>query len=196
MNSILILFAHPKFEQSRTNKALVGRIESIEGVTFHDLYERYPDFHVDISYEKDLLAAHDIVIWHHPMYWYSCPPLLKQWIDLVLEYGWAYGPKGTALQAKKCLNVITTGGTRALYCAEGKNHYSVNEFLRPFEQTARLCGMEYLPPFAVMGTHELTDRELELETCKYEKTIRLLQGGTSSLTLKDCVFLNDVPDLN
>ncbi|SHJ61647.1 glutathione-regulated potassium-efflux system oxidoreductase KefF [Pseudozobellia thermophila] len=196
MNSILILFAHPKFEQSRTNKALVRRIESVEGLTFHDLYERYPDFHIDISYEKELLAGHDIVIWHHPMYWYSCPPLLKQWIDLVLEYGWAYGPKGTALKAKKCLNVITTGGTRALYCAEGRNHYSVNEFLRPFEQTARLCGMEYLPPFAVMGTHELTDAELERETCKYEKTIRLLQQGGSSSDLKACDLLNDVPDLN
>ena len=109
MNRILILFAHPKFEQSRANKALVKMIENKEGVTFHDLYERYPDFNIDIISEKKLLAEHDVIVWHHPFYWYSCPPLMKQWMDVVLEFGWAYGANGTALQSKKCLNVITLG---------------------------------------------------------------------------------------
>ncbi|MBG47371.1 MAG: NAD(P)H oxidoreductase [Pseudozobellia sp.] len=196
MNSILILFAHPKFEQSRTNKMLVGEIEKMKGVTFHDLYEHYPDFHINISFEKELLAQHDIVVWHHPMYWYSCPPLMKQWIDLVLEYNWAYGPDGKALLNKKCLNVITTGGSRELYCSEGSNHYSVNEFLRPFEQTARLCGMQYLPPFSIMGTHRLSDDELLDKGRQYAQLLQFLQDDCSPKAMKDCSMLNDLEQLN
>jgi len=196
MNRILILFAHPKFEQSRANKALVKIIENKEGVTFHDLYERYPDFNIDIIGEKKLLAEHDVIIWHHPFYWYSCPPLMKQWMDVVLEFGWAHGPNGRAFQAKKCLNVITTGGTRAVYCSEGNHNYSVNEFLRPFEQTARLCGMEYLPPFTVMGTHNLSDQELDTYTLQYEQLIDGLLQGLPFGKINNCEFLNDTPQLN
>src|SRR5687767_1197669 len=95
---VLIIFAHPRFEKSRANNALVGALRGIDGVTFHDLYERYPDFNVDLEFEKQLLLDHDVIIWHHPFYWYSAPPLLKQWIDIVLEFGWAYGPGGVALK--------------------------------------------------------------------------------------------------
>ena len=56
------------------------------------MYEKYPDFNIDVDYEKKLLEKNQIIIWQHPFYWYSAPPLLKQWIDLVLEFGWAYGP--------------------------------------------------------------------------------------------------------
>jgi len=196
MKRLLILFAHPKFERSRTNRALVQKVQEREGVTFHDLYEQYPDFNIDVAHEKKLLEQHDIVIWHHPFYWYSCPPLMKQWIDVVLEFGWAYGPEGNALNGKKCLNVITTGGSRAVYCPEGTNNYSVNEFLRPFEQTAKLCGMEYLPPFAVMGTHMITQDELDNHTTQYDQLISALQNGTSFGKRNDCDFLNDTPQLN
>ena len=51
------------------------------------------------------------------------------------------------------------------------NNYSVNEFLRPFEQTAKLCGMEYLPPFTVMGTHNISDQELEKHSVQYRQMI-------------------------
>ena len=196
MKRILILFAHPKFEKSRTNKVLVRGIKNIEGVTFHDLYERYPDYYIDVAYEKKLLEQHDIIIWHHPFYWYSCPPLLKQWIDVVLEFGWAYGPDGRALQGKKCLQVITTGGSEKVYCAEGRNVYSINEFLRPFEQTARLCRMEYLAPFAVMGTHQLTEDDMQEYASQYRQIIDSLIQGQPLQRLESCVFQNDIPELN
>ena len=196
MKKILVLFAHPRYEQSRTNRILIEGIKGMEGVTIHDLYERYPDFNIDIFIEKDLLSHHDVVIWHHPFYWYSCPPLMKQWIDMVLEYGWAYGPEGNALVGKKALNVLTAGGTREVYCSEGKNHYTIKEFLRPFEQTARLCGMEYLPPYAVMGTHKLSDDELADHINQYQQLIKSLQESDLDVPEGDsCQFLNDLPIL-
>ncbi|MFC3973882.1 NAD(P)H-dependent oxidoreductase [Maribacter confluentis] len=175
MKKVLVLFAHPKYEKSRANQVLINAIAKKEGVTFHDLYEIYPDFHIDVDAEKKLLEAHDVIIWHHPMYWYSCPPLLKQWIDMVLEFNWAYGPKGKALQDKLCLNAITTGGSKELYCSQGSNSYTINEFLRPFEQTANLCLMKYLKPFAVMGTYKLTNEELDGYGAAYNALIDSLQ---------------------
>lgn len=196
MKDILILFAHPKFEQSRTNQALLRNIrDRTTGVTFHDLYERYPDFDIDVDFEKKLLERHKVIIWHHPFYWYSCPPLMKQWIDLVLEFGWAYGPGGNALAGKTVLQVVTTGGSEKVYCAEGQNRYTVNTFLRPFEQTARLCGMEYLPPFAVMGAHRLSERELDQYAFQYQQILACLQQDKPIQSLKDCVFQNDLPEL-
>lgn len=103
MKKILLLFAHPRYEKSRTNFALLQGVADLDGITFHDLYERYPEFHIDVAREKEMLKEHDIVVWHHPFYWYSCPPLLKQWIDVVLEFNWAYGPQGKALSGKTCL---------------------------------------------------------------------------------------------
>ncbi len=196
MAKVLVIFAHPKFERSRVNKILVEKIRKKEGVTFHDLYEQYPDFNIDLLVEKKLLLHHDVVIWHHPFYWYSCPPLMKQWIDIVLEFGWAYGPEGNALKGKQALNVITAGGSREVYCTEGNNNYSVNEFLRPFEQTARLCGMEYLPPFTIMGTHQLSDEELENYGNQFESLITLLQEGVSARDVGRCDFFNDIPELS
>jgi glutathione-regulated potassium-efflux system ancillary protein KefG len=117
MPKVLILFAHPRFEKSRANLALVEQIPVSDQLTFHDLYEKYPDFNIDVEYEKKLLLEHDIIIWHHPFYWYSCPPLLKQWIDMVLEFGWAYGPGGTFLKDKIIFNCITSGGNeRSIQC--------------------------------------------------------------------------------
>tara|TARA_R110002049_G_scaffold193516_3_gene362400 strand:- start:7527 stop:8123 length:597 start_codon:yes stop_codon:yes gene_type:complete len=196
MKKILVLFTHPKYEKSIANSLLIDQIKDKKGITVHDLYEEYPDFHIDVEREKNLLNQHDIIIWQHPFYWYSCPPLMKQWIDLVLEFGWAYGPNGNALKGKSCLNVITTGGTREVYCSQGSNSFTITEFLRPFEQTAKLCGMDYLPPFAVMGTHILKRDEIIDYAEQYGKLIDLLQEDLS-VTYKDgCYYLNDIEQLN
>lgn len=154
-NKILILFAHPLYEKSHAHKALIQNIPSTDDITLHDLYELYPDFNVNIKYEQELLISHDIIIWQHPMYWYSCPPLLKQWIDMVLEYNWAYGNKGNALRNKIIFQVITTGGKKENYASTGRDRYTIQDLLEPFNQTALVCKMIYLPPYVVHGTHQM-----------------------------------------
>lgn len=191
-NKILILFAHPKLERSAINSFLIKSIPKSNNITFHDIYERYPDFNIDIEYEKKLLDNHNIIIWQHPFYWYSAPPLLKQWIDLVLEFGWAYGPGGNALQGKLVFNSITSGGQRSAYSKDGYNRFTVKELLAPFDQTAILCKMTYLPPFAVHGTHRISKEELELSAKKYHRILTLLESGdfkTDSLVKLE--YLND-----
>ena len=170
---------------------MLNGVKHQEHVTIRDLYEEYPDFHIDVQREQNLLVDHDVIVWHHPFYWYSCPPIIKQWIDTVLEYGWAYGKEGNALQRKKCLQVITAGAEREVYCQQGSNVYTVNEFLRPFEQTARLCKMDYLPPYAVMGTHKLDENGLQTHVKHYQQIMRYL-AEDRDLGGLDCRFENDL----
>ncbi len=192
MNNILILFAHPRFEKSRINRALLRGIDQMPSVTFHDLYERYPDFNIDVEREKQSLIEHQIVIWHHPFYMYGAPALLKQWIDLVLEFGWAHGRGGDAVRGKIIFNALTSGGTREVYAANGYNRFTVREFLTPFDQTATLCKMIYLPPFVVQGTHLLTEAQLALHAALYRTLLeRLSQGAFSVEEIRQHAFLND-----
>jgi len=174
MKNVLVLFAHPALERSRVNRQMINRIDQIPGVTLRDLYQLYPDFYINVQQEQELLLQHDIIVWQHPLYWYSVPPLLKQWIDLVLQHGWAYGRSGTALAGKILFNVFTSGGGKQAYCENGCNRYSIPEFFQPFEQTACLCNMRYWPPFAVHGSHRMTTSDIHNAARDYRTLLQLL----------------------
>jgi glutathione-regulated potassium-efflux system ancillary protein KefG len=175
MTRVLVLFAHPALERSRVNRRLVEAVSGLAGVRFHDLYEAYPDFDVDVRREQALLVAHDLIVLQHPMFWYSTPALLKQWQDLVLEHGWAYGSGGTALAGKRVLSALTTGGGEGAYSHDGLNRFTVRELLAPIEQTVRLCGMEYLPPFVVHATHRLDASGIERAAAEYRALVLALR---------------------
>lgn len=148
---ILILLAHPALERSETNLPLLQAAIGIPGISLVDLYAEYPTFAINVDREQTRLKQHEVIIFMHPLYWYSTPALLKEWQDLVLEYGFAYGSHGTALHGKLFFSALTAGGPEAAYRAEGYNHFTIRELLYPLEQTAMLCGMVYLPPFALFG---------------------------------------------
>ena len=193
--SVLILFAHPAFQRSHANRRLLDAVADLDGVTLRDLYEEYPDYNVDGRREQELVAAHGILVFQHPLYWYSCPALLKEWLDLVLEYGYAFGDGGGALQGKRLLSVVTTGGSDSSYSREGVNQFTIRELLVPFEQTARFCGMEYLPPFVVYGAlRERVDGYLDDMAAAYRRTLTGLRDGTLDIQLDDGgVFcMNDI----
>lgn len=149
MRRVLVLFAHPVLERSRVNRRLVDAIRNLDGVRIHDLYEEYPTLAINVKREQALLLEHDVLVFQHPFYWYSAPAILKEWQDLVLEHGWAYGAGGTQLRGKITLNAISTGGPESAYRHGGYNRFTVKELLAPWDQTAHLCGMRYLAPFAI-----------------------------------------------
>jgi glutathione-regulated potassium-efflux system ancillary protein KefG len=175
---LLILFAHPALERSRINRRLVEAVRDLQGVTLNDLYEAYPEFDVDVAREQELLAAHDLIVFQHPFYWYSTPALLKQWEDLVLTHGWAYGDGGTALAGKTALSAVTCGGRESTYRPDGFNRHTVRQLLAPIEQTTRLCGMEYLPPFVVHGTHGMAEEAIRGHAADYRRLLGGLIDGT------------------
>lgn len=177
MSRILILFAHPAFEKSRVHKQLLAAIRGLQGITLHDLYEVYPDLNIDVRQEQSLLLQHDIILLQHPFYWYSAPAIIKQWQDLVLEHGWAYGHTGTALRGKRLGNVITAGAQQAAYQQEGWHRYPLEEFLLPFKQMAMLCNMLYLPPFVVYGTHQMDNSSINEHAVSYKQYLEQLRDG-------------------
>ncbi len=193
-NQVLILFAHPALQKSRVNRRLIAAVRNMENVTINDLYEEYPDFFVNIKREQELLLSHDIIIFQHPLYWYSCPALLKEWQDLVLQYGFAYGAHGTKLKGKRVLTAITTGGPLSAYQRDSYNYFTIRELLRPFEQTVRLCGMVYLPPFVISGTLAVKDEaEFAGFTALYRRAIESLRDGRFDFSdFADVSHLNDL----
>ncbi|MEZ4600998.1 MAG: NAD(P)H-dependent oxidoreductase [Syntrophotaleaceae bacterium] len=197
MKNILILFAHPRFEKSRANKALLGALHGQDGITVHDLYELYPDFNVDIAREQDLLLAHQIIIWHYPLFLYGAPAMVKQWMDLVLEHGWAHGAGVTTLEDKQLFVTITSGGTRESYSHSGFNRHTMSELLFPLRQATRLCRMTWLPPFAVQGTYRLTDDMLANYGSMYRQVLLELARSPSLESVWRYDFLNDwIADMN
>jgi glutathione-regulated potassium-efflux system ancillary protein KefG len=173
--SVLILFAHPAFQKSRANRALVDAVAGMDGVTFHDLYEAYPDLHIDVAREQSLLRSHDTIVFQHPFYWYSVPAILKEWQDLVLEWGFAYGDGGEALRGKATLHALTAGGPASSYGRAGYNYFTIRELLAPFEATARLCKMTFLEPFVVHATQDLSPADLRAASKNYRDRITELR---------------------
>lgn len=173
---VLILLAHPALHRSHANRALRDAA-AVQGVTIHDLYEAYPSHDIEIEAEQDLVSRHGTVVMQHPFYWYSVPPILKEWMDLVLQHGWAYGSAGKALHGKTFLNALTTGDREASYSPARVNRYTVRQFLAPIEMTARLCGMEFLPPFVVHGTQGMTHDELLAHAADYRRLLEALRDG-------------------
>lgn len=173
-NRVLIQFAHPALHKSQVNRAMAAAARELPGVTFNDLYEKYPDFVINVRREQALLKEHDVVVFQHPFYWYSTPSILKEWTDLVLEYGFAYGEGGHSLQGKAWIQAMTTGGPESAYHPEGYNRFTVRQLLTPMDQTAHLCGMHFLAPFILHSALRL-DPKKEVPGAVSEY-IKLIEG--------------------
>jgi glutathione-regulated potassium-efflux system ancillary protein KefF len=164
---ILILFAHLALHRSRINRALIEAIRGLEGMVFHDLLEAYPDFYIDVAREQALLREADLIVFQHPLYWYSTPAILKHWQDVVLTRGYAYGPGGDALHGKDFLQVVSTGGGPETYAPGAAHGRPLAAYLDTFEQMAVFCGMRWLEPLVIQGGHDLGAAEIDAHAQRY-----------------------------
>ena len=177
-NKVLVVVAHPALEASVANRRMARSVAGLDDVVVHDLYETYPDFEIAVTAEQDLLCAHDVIILLHPLYWYSAPALLKEWLDLVLEHGFAYGRTGNALVGKILMNALSTGGQDDAYNPEGRNRFTIRQLLAPFDQTAHLCGMIFLPPFIVYRGRALSGKEMAEHAVAFRRCVIALRDGS------------------
>lgn len=186
MKKILINFAHPAIGKSSINRALLKAVTDLENVTVNDLYANYPDFMIDVKREQALCEAHDVIIFQHPFYWYQAPAIVKEWMDLVLEHGWAYGSVGNALKDKLFLQALTAGGDESTYHEDGFNMHTIGELTSPFKATANLCKMDWIPPFIVLGIHRgLPKEQIRFHAENYRKFIvGLREDGIDTVAAK------------
>lgn len=175
---VLVLYAHPRNDRSVTNVRLADAAREVDGVTLIDLYAEYPSFDIDVDREQDRLLTHDVLVFQHPLYWYSSPAILKEWQDLVLEYGFAYGHDTHALAGKLFFNAVTCGAGRDAYCVDGLHGHELRDLLLPFSRTFHLCRMQVLPPFALFGAgRPVADDRLDAHVDGYRRLLTGIVGG-------------------
>ena len=171
MPRILVILAHPQLEHSRANRALADAARAA-GIELRDLYALYPDYLVDVAAEQAALAGVDLLVWLHPIHWYGMPPLMKLWLDDVFSFGWAYGPGGQALQGTDLWLATSTGGPEASYRSDGHNRFFFDAFLPPYDQTAALTGMRFLPPLVLHGAHRASADEIAAQAALFADRLR------------------------
>lgn len=173
---VLLIHAHPYPTRSRACRALLASVQDLPALETRSLYDLYPNFDIDAAAEQDALARADLIVWLHPIYWYSVPGLLKHWFDMVLTRGWAYGKGGEALRGKHCLWTATTGGDEHAYTATGMHQKPFPEFHSPIEMTAKFCGMVWEEPFIVHGAHTVNEADLQVAAHAFRARIAALAG--------------------
>ena len=162
-------------------------------MTVVDLYQEYPTYVIDIEREQQRLCEHDVIVFMFPLYWYSTPSILKEWQDLVLEYGFAYGCEGTALQDKQFICAITAGGAEQAYHADGYNHFTIRELLQPLEQMATLTRMHYLPPFTLFSARTaLEEGRITTHIAQWQRLLSaLLNNQIEPSVVAEAITIND-----
>ena len=152
MARLIVYYAHPGHKHSHVNKHMARAARAVEGITFVDLYADYPRFDIDVVVEQKRLLDHDVIVFEFPMFWYSTPSIVKEWEDLVLEHGFAYGADGDKLADKHMLLAVTAAGPEDAYTQNGYQHYPIRTFLTPLEQTALLRRMHFTAPYVLYSS--------------------------------------------
>lgn len=174
---ILVLHAHPRPSTSLVNRAMLAALAGLDGVCLHDLYAAYPDYDIDVAAEQRRLVAHDLIVLQFPLYWYSTPAIIKEWLDLVLDNEWAYGPGGTRLAGKFLMAATTTGADEGSFEPHGSARFRLEDTLIPLNQTAYFCGMAWLTPFAIEAGRRLRPAALTQRVAAYRDLIMGLSDG-------------------
>jgi glutathione-regulated potassium-efflux system ancillary protein KefF len=168
---VLVLAAHPNWRESRVNRLLAEAARDLARVEVRDLYALYPDFDIDVPAEQEAAQRASLIVLLHPVQWYSMPPLQKLWFDEVLTFGWAYGHGGTSLQGRDMWLVATTGGPESSYHPQSYNRYFFDAFMPPYEQTAALCGMRFLPPLVLHGARRAEDAQVDAHVAIFRERL-------------------------
>lgn len=173
MNRLVVL-AHPDLANSRINAAWKSALLESESVYVHDLYQKYKSSPIDVLSEQKLVERFEKIVFQFPMQWYSCPSLLKLWIDEVFESGWAYGDGGEALKGKTLGIAVSTFSKEKDYRADGRYQRTIEDLTSPFEVTAARVGMNYKPGFFLHDIGEVNEQMLVESSHRYIEFINQL----------------------
>ena len=171
MKKTLVIFAHPYFEYSTSNVALIKVYDRVENLDFKDLYEEYPDFHIQAFKERKRIREYKRLIFHFPLIWFSIPPLLKLWIDEVFDMTWTM-EKNHPLQNKDAIIIVTVGGKAEHYTHEGMYETTIAELLNSLTLSLKVNQIEVKKLIAVHNSDDLTKIELSQISEKIKKTFK------------------------
>lgn len=170
MTTVLLL-AHPAFDASRANRALLSGVADLPGLEVTDLYALYPERRIDAGVERARLLRATRLVFQFPLQWYSTPSLLKEWEDAVLTPLF-YGEPDIATRTAGLpfFAATTTGGPWDSY-RPGGAAMTVGALLTPLQATALKCRWAWQPPFAVHDVRNLDDAALTRAGEKYRTAL-------------------------
>ncbi|MDU1890528.1 MAG: NAD(P)H-dependent oxidoreductase [Dysgonomonas sp.] len=143
-SKVVIILAHPDFNESEANKALLDAVYNPADV---ELYNLYSEKQYSITDWANILMKASFVIFQFPFFWMSAPSKLKEWQDQMLNTL----AKTPAISGKPFMVVTTTGWSQDSYRSGGKIGFTMDELLRPYQAGMTYAGMIWKTPLIVYG---------------------------------------------
>ncbi|CEF30322.1 NAD(P)H-dependent oxidoreductase [Xenorhabdus nematophila] len=157
---VLSIIGHPDLKNSRLSAEFVRQLPQF-GVTARLLEHQHVNYIFDVEEEQNELIDYDRIIFIFPMFWYSMPALMKKWIDDIFLPGFAYARNGNKLSNKEIQVVTTVGAPKEGYRAGGFNNYTIDELLKPIQQTVNYVKAKYLPPIVIYESVFLSEDTIQ-----------------------------------
>ncbi|TNJ29459.1 NADPH oxidoreductase [Giardia muris] len=155
---IVLYYSHSVEPKSAVNAPLIEAARQLSNVRVRWLESLYPSLQLtpeQVAAEKKIIEESDAIFFQFPVYWFSCPGMLKTFIDSVFTYGWAFG-SASVLKGKKYRIIMTTGGKAESYSGE----FTIDDVAKPFIASAVYCKMVPLP-FHVLYADSPTEGRVE-----------------------------------
>lgn len=152
--NILVVVGHPKYETSSSQQFFIESLKQFKTVDCLYLSQEQ----VDLSY----LKKYDRIILQFPIFWYQAPAIVKVWIESILVGNL------NVLANKELGIVVTIDEAERQFKAGGKEKFTVDEMLRPFEMLANTLKMTYLPVKAIHQFDYLSDDDKQRLLVAYQ----------------------------
>ncbi|NDV66975.1 NAD(P)H-dependent oxidoreductase [Bacteroides sp. 224] len=164
---VVVLVAHPKLNESKANKELLDTVKEMDGVIVYDLYEKHKE-EFDVDAWSRFLSDASALIFQFPLQWMSAPFMMKRWQDEVLTFL----SKTPSIAGKPFMVVTTAGSDYESYRTGGKNRFTIDEILRPYQVMALVAGMQWQTPIVVYGVEEETaGKRISMAASEYRERI-------------------------
>ena len=173
MKKTLVLFAHPFLEFSNNNKELTNFYERHQQFTFRDLYEEYPDFHIPAFRERKRIVEYDRFIFHFPIIWFGMPPLLRLWLDEVVDGNWISGQTKNPFENKEVFLLVTTRSKERSFGKNGKHGYTIEELISGLLVTLKIFKVNIKNIYIVYEAETLSKKEIILHKQKFVEILNL-----------------------
>ena len=156
----LVIVAHPEIDNSTTQQFFKEGLAGFDNYEWHEIKQEF-----EVAAERLLLIKADRIVFQFPLYWYSAPAILKQWLDEV------FSVNQLDLSGKELGLVVSTGSPAKDFQAGGTEKYTMSEVLRPYEMLANRLGMKYLTPVLIHQFAYLKETDKQRLLVRYQQYI-------------------------
>ncbi|KRL55546.1 hypothetical protein FC70_GL001147 [Paucilactobacillus oligofermentans DSM 15707 = LMG 22743] len=155
-----MIVAHPEIDNSTTQQFFKEGLAGFDNYEWHEIKQEF-----EVASERLLLIKADRIVFQFPLYWYSAPAILKQWLDEV------FSVNQLDLSGKELGLVVSTGSPSKDFQAGGTEKYAMSEVLRPYEMLANRMGMKYLTPVVIHQFAYLKETDKQQLLVRYQQYV-------------------------